>query len=148
MKTITTWSPKRELENIQGSLLGFLEKQWPSVEWGGYSSYSWTPAVDVAEDEKEYTITADLPSVRREDIRVTTKEGSLEFSGTRQRIEGEREKTYHREERAYGKFSRSFYLPADAESGGMRAEFKEGSLTVHIPKSKSSPPSQREITVE
>jgi len=148
MNTITKWSPARELDNIQGNLFGFFGRNWPSVDWGIYSSYDWTPAVDVAEDEKGFTITADLPEVRREDIHVTLREGSLALSGERQRPEGAEEKTYHRSERAYGKFERSFYLPENTDPEHMKAEFKEGVLMVRIPKTPSSVPSQKEITIE
>lgn len=145
MKTLTTWNPARDLENIRGSLLGILGRQAPQDDWGLYSSYEWTPPIDVAENESEYMLVADLPAVRREDIHVTLGDGSLELSGERARVEGN--PTYHRAERGCGKFWRTFYLPDNADPEKMKAEYRDGTLTVKIPKTKGADTSRKEIPV-
>lgn len=128
---MTTWSPVRDLENIRGSLLGILGRHVPPDGRGCYSTYEWAPLVDVAEDDNEYTVVADLPAIRRENIHVTLSDGSLELSGERTPADGNL--AYHKTERGHGKFGRTFYLPDDADPERMKAEYKDGALTVHIP---------------
>lgn len=146
-QTTMTWNPARELEDIRGRLFGFLGKQRPQMDWGVPSYSDWEPAVDVAEDEKEYTLTADIPDVRKEDLHVSLQGDSIELSGERKRGQPEKGKTYHRSEREFGKFTRSFYLPENVSSDAARAEFREGTLTVHIPKTETSAPAIREIPI-
>ncbi len=148
MNTLPTWNPARELSNIGGSLLGFLGTQAPQNNWGLYSTYDWEPAVDIEEDDKEYTLLADLPSVRREDIHVTLLDGSIELSGERRKADETSRGSAHRMERAYGKFGRTFYLPDNADPENLKAELREGTLTVHIPKIRDSVSSRKEIMVE
>lgn len=148
MNTLVAWNPARELRNIRGSLAGFLGKQVPQNNWGFYSTYDWEPSVDVEENDKEYTLLADLPSVRREDIHVTLLDGSIELSGERRELDEASGGTKHRSERAYGKFGRTFYLPDNADPESMKAEFRDGTLTVRIAKTKEAEAARREIRVE
>jgi HSP20 family protein len=105
----------------------------------------WAPAVDITEDEKEYVVTADLPEIKREDVKVTVENGILTFSGERKFEKEEKGKKYHRIERSYGSFLRSFDLPDDADSEKVDAKFCDGTLKVHVAKSPKAQPKQIEI---
>ena len=107
----------------------------------------WSPLVDISEDEREYLIKAELPEVRKEDVKVTTEAGTLTIMGERKFENGEQGKKYHRVERAYGTFGRSFALPADASPAKASADFKDGVLTVHLLKDAKAKPQQIEVTV-
>ena len=104
--------------------------------------------VDIAEDEKEYLIKAEVPEVRKEDLSVTVQDGVLTLSGERrqeQRTGGEK---VHRIERQYGSFARRFALPEDADEQSIRAEGKDGVILIHVPKHKVVQPQPRQIQVQ
>jgi HSP20 family protein len=92
------------------------------------------PGVDVIESEKSYEVNAALPGMNKEDIKIDLHEGKLSISGERKFVNEDKTKTYHTIETQYGSFFRSFYLPEDAASEGIEAEYKNGILTVLIPK--------------
>lgn len=108
------------------SLLPFTDEPITATEWA--------PLVDVSEDDKEFTVKADLPEVKKEDVHVTLENGSLRITGERKFEKEEKGKRYHRIERSYGKFERSFVLPEGTKTDQIKAEFKDGTLNVHIPK--------------
>ena len=148
MKTLTKWSPLRELETLQDRLSTLFARVMPPTS--GESSFGfadWTPAVDVSEDEKEYLIKAELPEVKREDVKVTVENGMLRITGERKFEKEEKDKKYHRIERAYGSFERTFALPEDAKADAVAAEFKEGVLKVHLPKSEQAKPKPLDVKV-
>ncbi|MCX6903000.1 MAG: Hsp20/alpha crystallin family protein [Verrucomicrobia bacterium] len=107
----------------------------------------WAPLVDISEDEKEYVIKAELPEVKREDVKVTAEEGTLTITGERKFEKEEKGKKYHRVERAYGSFARSFSLPDETSPAKVSAEFKDGVLTVHLVKTQKAKPQQIEVKV-
>ena len=150
MNTLTQWNPFqssqltridpfREIEDIERRLESLFERSplWRSRE-GALLQKGWAPQVDIYEDEKEYTVKADLPEIAKSDVKVSFHEGLLEISGERKsQLEGEGRR-FHRSERCYGSFLRSFTLPQGAEGEKAKAEFHQGVLTVRIPKSKES----------
>jgi HSP20 family protein len=108
---------------------------------------AWAPLVDITEDEKEYLITADLPEVKKNEVKVTVENGILSIAGERKFEKEEKNKRYHRVERAYGSFLRTFSLPDDADAEKVNAEFKDGVLRVHVAKSEHARPRQIEVKV-
>jgi len=108
----------------------------------------WVPTVDVAEDEKEYLIKAEVPEVDKKDVKVTVQDGVLTIQGVRKKEIEEKSKRFHRIERSYGTFLRSFTLPENAAEDRMRAEFKEGMLLVHLPKAEKPKAKALEVKVE
>ena len=105
----------------------------------------WSPLVDITEDDKEYLIKAELPEIKKEEIKVTVENGVLVISGERKLEKEEKGRKYHGVERAYGSFVRSFSLPDDADADKVNAEFNDGVLKVHIAKSESARPKQIEV---
>src|SRR5438445_13164429 len=138
MNTLTRWEPLREMEDLQ-SRLSTLFGRTPMRRGNGKESITlpeWTPLADITEDDMEYVIKAELPELKREDVKVTVENGVLTISGERKFEKEEKKKKYHRVERGYGTFMRSFTLPDDADGKKVKAEFKNGLLTVHLPKSE------------
>ena len=107
----------------------------------------WSPLVDITEDDKEYLIKAELPEIKKEEIKFTVENGVLVISGERKLEKEEKGRKYHGVERAYGSFVRSFSLPDDADADKVNAEFNDGVLKVHIAKSESARPKQIEVEV-
>lgn len=108
----------------------------------------WVPTVDITEDDKEYVITAEIPEVNKKDVKVTVQEGMLTVQGERKQEKEEKGKRFHRVERSYGTFVRSFALPEDTTGENIKAEFKEGMLYVHVPKSEKARPKAIEVKVD
>ena len=108
----------------------------------------WAPLVDLVEDDKEYLIKAELPEVKKEDVKVTVENGVLSIGGERKFEKEEENKKYHRIERAYGSFMRSFALPQDAAGDKINAEFKDGVLKVHLPKSAEAKPKSIDVKID
>ena len=140
------WNPVRELDEFQNRLSTFFGgPAWRSKE-GNFGS--WAPAVDIIEDDKEFLVKADLPEVKREDLHINVENGMLTIHGERKFEREDKKKRYHRTERSFGSFTRSFSLPDGSDSTKIRAEFKDGLLQVHIPKSETARPKQIEVKVE
>jgi HSP20 family protein len=145
----TNWNPKRDLELLQnrihflfGSPIGSFR---PSTQPA--STNEWTPLVDIAEDDKEFTIKAELPEVKKEDVKIELENGSIRISGERKIEKEEAGRRWHRLERSYGAFERAFTLPEGTQRTEIKAEFKDGLLKVHLPKGESSKPKALEIPV-
>ena len=151
MNAITTrWDPFKELDELQNRLSTMfgrapLRKEGERQE--AMRLVDWAPLVDIIEDEKEYRIKAELPEVKKEDVKVAVQDDVLTISGERTFEKEEKGKKYHRVERAYGSFARSFTLPEDADAGKVTAEFQQGILNVHIPKSEKARPKSIEVKV-
>ena len=107
----------------------------------------WSPLVDITEDEKEYIVKAEIPEMKKEDIKINVHDDVLAITGERQYEKEEKGKKYHKVERAYGSFMRRFTLPEDADGSKVSAEYKDGILNVHLPKSEKAKPKAIEIKV-
>jgi len=146
--TLTTWSPLGDLDRIGRGLLGFFGNTPSTFGWGTpIGSCDWMPEVDVAEDENEYMLIADLPEVKKENLHVSLENGAISIYGERKARDNEDRLTYHRSERAIGRFGRSFVLPDNADTSSTRAEFREGSLSIHIPKAQPTAANRKEISI-
>jgi HSP20 family protein len=127
------WDPVREMEDLmRGMQRAFTS--WPARTDESMTLAEWAPSVDIGETDKEYVVKAELPEVRKEDIRVNVDEGTLSISGERKAEKEDKGVRYHRLERSYGRFERSFSLPDEADTSKITSEYKEGILTVHLPK--------------
>ena len=150
MNALTRWNQLRQLEALQhglGSLFNRSSAQWPEGQEEPMAVAEWAPLVDISEDDKEYLIKAELSEVKKEDVKVTAVEGTLTIMGERKFEKEEKGKKYHRVERAYGSFGRTFSIPDDASPGKVSAEFKDGVLTVHLAKTQKAKPTHIEVKV-
>lgn len=150
MNALTRWDPFKELDDVQdrlARLFGRAPARRQDNQEEAITVAEWAPLVDISEDDKEYVIKAELPELKRDDIKVTVEGGTLTISGERKLEKEEKGKKYHRVERAYGRFVRSFTVPDDADAQKVNAEFKDGVLKVHLAKSESAKPKQIEVKV-
>ena len=150
MSTLTVWNPFRELDEVQNRLSSFFGRGFPRSGNGngGLKMADWSPQVDITEDAKEYLVKADLPEMKKDAVKVMVENGVLSISGERKSEKEEKSKTFHRIERSYGRFERTFTMPDDADAKGMKAEFKDGVLCVHVPKNPASQPKKIDVKVE
>ena len=107
----------------------------------------WAPAIDVMETNEEFQIRAELPGVEKKDVKLSVENGVLLISGHREQEKEEKGKRYHKIERAYGNFARSFTVPETVDAEKVTAEFKNGLLTVRLPKSEKARPKSIEVKV-
>jgi HSP20 family protein len=150
MNTLKRWNRLKDLEAFQhdlDSLLGRPSLHRPEGQEVSMAVAEWSPLVDISEDNKEYLIKAELPDVKKEDVKVTAEAGTLTIMGERKFEKEEKGKKYHRVERAYGSFGRSFSLPDDASPAKVSAEFKDGMLPVHLVKDEKAKPQQVEVKI-
>lgn len=142
---IARFDPFRDLAVLQDRVNRLFGDAYGTREEGVFSN--WVPAVDIFEnDKKELVLKAELPDVKKEDVSVTVENNTLTLSGERKLDSEVKKENYHRIERAYGSFSRSFSLPATVDTGKIGAEFKNGVLTVRLPFREEAKP--RSIAVE
>jgi HSP20 family protein len=143
---LTMFEPNKEFEIMQNrlnQLFGRGSGLFPSEL---ATAIDWAPKVDISEDPEKFTLKAELPDVRKEDVKVTFESGLLTLSGERKLEKEEKNKKFHRIERSYGRFARSFQLPDTIDPGKVHAEFKEGLLTVQLP--KRSEPKKSAIDIQ
>jgi HSP20 family protein len=150
MNAITRWDPFRELDELQtrlSALFGRAPVRKNGSKDEALAVAEWAPVVDIVEDENEYLIKAELPEVKKEEVKVTVQDDVLTISGERMFEKEEKGRKYHRMERAYGSFARSFTLPEDADGEKVAAEFKDSVLKVHLPKSEQAKPKSIEVKI-
>jgi HSP20 family protein len=130
-----TWNQLREMEaqNRFNRFLGEFPNRMGSGEIHNLAVADWSPEVDISEDEHGYLLKADLPEIKKDDVRVTVEDGILNVSGERKSEKEDQKRKFHRIERSFGTFRRSFTLPEDADSTKVTAEFRDGVLKVHLP---------------
>jgi len=108
----------------------------------------WAPRVDIAETDKAFEIKAEIPEVNKGDVKVTVHNGVLTIQGERKQEKEEKGKKFHRVERYYGSFTRSFTLPDNVDETKISALFKDGVLNLQIQKTEEAKPKSIEVKVE
>ena len=140
----------RELDDLQHRLAGLFGRapiRPPSDKEEALTVAEWAPLVDIVEHDTEYLIKAELPGVKKDDVKVTVQDDVVTITGERTFEKEANGKKYHRVERAYGRFARSFTVPEDADSNGVVAEYKDGVLEIHLPKSEKAKPKTIEVKI-
>jgi HSP20 family protein len=144
------WNPWKELEEMEkrlSTVFGPARSTAAGDKKEAMAVTEWSPLVDITEDDKEYVVKAEIPEMKKEDIKINVHEDVLTISGERKYEKEEKGKKYHRVERAYGSFMRSFTLPEDADGTKVSAEYKDGVLKVHLPKSEKAKPKAIEVKI-
>ena len=126
----TEFDPFGNFTRMQNQLNRLLTSMTPSEE---ESLTGWSPQVDIYEDEKGIQVRADIPGIDPKDVKVNIENGILTVSGERSTEKEEKKENYHRMERSYGSFSRSFALPDYADAEKIEANYKNGVLNVNVP---------------
>jgi len=138
MAALIPWRERIEIERFRTEIDSLFDDFFLRRSFGRYSEEEgeWLPAVDISENEKEIIIHAEIPGVDAKDLDITLRGRSLTMKGEREQERGEKIENYHRIERRYGSFFRSFELPADLDGDRVEAVYKDGVLTVNLPKTK------------
>ncbi len=152
--TLIKWNPSRELLNVErefnklfnslGSRFGLME----SSENEEYENAVWMPLTDITEDKDNFMLRLDLPGVRKDDVKISYNDGQLSISGERKQEKETTDSKYHRVERAYGKYFRSFTLPSKIREDKIEAEFKDGQLIITVPKAEEAKPKEIPIKIK
>ncbi len=154
-----TWRPfenlRREIDRLfddfdVGPWRSPFRRSWFGVApfWRSESTWAAAPAVDIAETEKAYEITAELPGMDEKNIEVKFSDGVLTIKGEKQEEKEEKKKDYYLSERNYGSFQRTFQVPDGVDADKIEAGFKKGVLTVTLPKSAEAQKAEKKITVK
>jgi HSP20 family protein len=145
--TLVKWNPFRELEDMSERLNRLTARtDWPVGEESLVNA-EWSPLVDIQETDKEYLIKAELPEIKKDDVKVFIKDGLLTIEGERKQELEEKDRKFHRIERSYGKFMRCFNMPENTDEKSVKAEFANGLLAVHLTKSAAAKPRSIEVRV-
>lgn len=147
VRDIMRWDPFREISTLRDEVDrlfdAFFGKQMERMR-----EELWAPAINVEETENEFIVKAELPGLKKEDIKLSLTEDGLVIFGERKFEKEEKGKTYHRIEMNYGKFERSVRFPVEVIPDKAKATYKDGILTVTVPKSEKSKAKEIEIEIE
>ena len=147
--SIVRWEPFRHMLTLQDRMNRMFDESYrgrsASDDWalGG----TWAPAVDIYEHEGNIVLTAELPGVDPKDVDVRVENNVLTLRGERKWSDDVERESYHRVERAYGSFTRSFTLPSVVDTDKIKADFKDGMLKLVLPKREEAKPKQISINV-
>ena len=146
---LVKWDPFRELEDVSNRLNRIFGRPLGRTESNNemLAMADWTPSADISETDTAYLIKAEIPGVKKEDVKVTIQDGMLTIQGERKMEKEEKDKKFHRIERSYGSFMRSFRVPDDADESAVKAEFKDGMLNVTLGKSAKAKPKSINVSV-
>ena len=142
---LVPFDPLRELEGLSGRLSRLFDAT--KLPGEGAIFGDWTPAMDIEETDGEYLLKTDLPAMKREEVKVGITDGVLTVEGERHQEKEEKGKKFHKIERSFGRFVRRVAVPTDVDQEKVRAEFKDGVLSVHMPKSESAKPRSVDVKI-
>ncbi len=151
---ITRWNPAtditRDLDTMQKRMNRLFNDFFSGREGDGDDLIlgSWNPAVDVVEHDDSYVIEAELPGMNKNDIKISVTNDVLTIQGEKKVEKEDKKKNFHRTERSYRSFSRTFSLPGNVKADKVEAEFNNGVLTVKVPKSEEAKPKQIDVKVK
>jgi|SRR5208282_4469885 len=143
----SVWPAFGRLSSLRDELDRLFES--PLAEWTGTSQLlgGWTPALDMHENKDTYVVRVELPGLKREDIDVSLQDGALVISGERKAEKVEESVEVHRQERFYGKFQRALTPPEPVAADKVKADYKDGVLTVMLPKTEEAKPKKIDVSV-
>ena len=143
--SLVRWEPFPEFDDLFRQLSPLMGRR---VRAGNGQSAGWAPVANISESDKEFLIKLDLPAVKKEDVNVTLEHGVISISGERKQEKEHKDENELRIESHYGSFTRSFSLPENVDAASVRAESKDGVLTVRVPKKLPEKPKAISIPVQ
>ncbi|HTY59612.1 MAG TPA: Hsp20/alpha crystallin family protein [Bacteroidota bacterium] len=155
--SLVRWNPARDLSAFPSDVLSMrkeFNRLFDNFFHGDLAdttsafTSAWVPAVDIAERENDFLVKMELPGVAKEDVKITMQEGILTVKGEKKQEKESKGSDYHRVERAYGSFQRSFSLPMAVRSGEIDASFSGGVLSITLPKAEEARPKQIDVKVK
>jgi HSP20 family protein len=144
---LATWTPFDRLTSLRDEVNRLFDSSFPGVNRDGGLFNGWAPALDVYQDKDHVFVKAELPGLKKEEIGISLHDGVLSISGERKREEETKKGDNFRSERFFGRFHRSVALPTAVDSGKVSAAYKDGILTVTLPKAEEAKPKQIEVNV-
>jgi HSP20 family protein len=147
MMDLVRWNPWKEMVSLRESMNRMFEDSLfrPERHEDGLALGAWSPAVDMFEKDDKVVIKAELPGLDKKDVSLDLQNGVLTLKGERKHENEVKEGNFYRREMSYGKFVRSFSLPADVDADKIKAEFQNGLLTVEVPKPEEHKPKQIKV---
>jgi HSP20 family protein len=146
---ITRWRPFRDVVSIQDEMNRLFDDFFGRpVLKTGWTEGVWSPTVDVSEDKDNVIIRAEMPGMSKEDVKISIQDNVLTLKGEKKQEKEEKDKNYHRIERSYGSFCRSFQLPTSVKSDKVKASYKDGVLSVTLPKTEEVKPKEIPIGID
>ena len=145
--SLVRWEPFSAMDEMLNRFPSFFGRL-PRFTGDTEAKFDWAPSVDISETGGEYLIRAALPAVKKEDVKVTVDDGMLTLSGERRQKEEQKDEKFHKVETYYGSFSRSFALPDAVDQAAIRAESKDGVITIRVPKTKAETRNPTSIKVQ
>ncbi len=142
---LVRWSPWRDIMSVQDEMNRLFSGLMRPAE-GGTQAEQWMPAVDISETDEGFVVTADVPGMKGDDIKISVSNNVLSLRGEKKNVREDAKENFHRVERSYGLFERTFTLPSGVAAENIRAKYKDGVLEIRLPKSKEAKP--KEIKVE
>lgn len=143
--TLVRWSPWRDVMSVQDEM-NRLFNGLVTRRASDSSAEDWVPSVDISETDDGFIVTADVPGMSAEDIKISVANNVLTLRGDKKNVREDGSENFHRVERVFGSFERTFSLPSGVESENIRAKYKDGVLEIRLPKSKAAKP--QEIKIE
>jgi len=147
-RNFVTFDPFRGMFDLQRRINQLFDNSASTAPGEGIALSTWTPAVDIYEDDSAFLIKLELPEVSREDVKVNLNDNTLSINGERRFENEDKRDGYHRVERSYGQFYRSFTLPPNVDTQSINAQFKDGMLRLTLPKKEEAKPKQIQVNVE
>ena len=141
------WTGFGRLSSLRDELDRLFESPWAELSRTSQLLSGWTPALDMHEDKDSFVVQAELPGMKREDIDVSLHDGALSISGERRTEKQYEEAEVYRTERFFGKFQRTVTVPAPVAADQVTAQYKDGILTVTLPKTEAAKPKQIDVKV-
>ncbi len=147
--TIVRWTPFRGMLDIQDEMNRLFDSfRTRTSDDSGSGQLAWEPSVDIAENDDEIQVHAEVPGMRKEDIKVIIQDNVLTLRGEKRQETEDKKKNYHRIERIFGSFERSFSLPSTVQADKVKASYKDGILNIVLPKAEEAKPKQIDIAVK
>ena len=147
---IVRWEPFRDLLSLQERMNRLFEESARGIGRGQEEDWSvgaWAPAVDIFEQGSDVVLKAELPGIEPKDVDIRIENNILTLRGERKVDHEVKKESYHRVERSYGTFTRSFTLPSTVDTAGVKADYKDGVLRITLPKREEAKPKQIQISV-
>ncbi|MGB2696509.1 MAG: Hsp20/alpha crystallin family protein [Candidatus Zixiibacteriota bacterium] len=147
---LVRWRPFRDLVSIQDEMNRLFNDFFgrvPSRFEGDLSASEWNPSVDISETKDEIVVKAEVPGMKKDDIKINLQDNVLTLKGERKQEKEEKETNFYRMERCYGSFTRSFNLPTMVQADKIKASYKDGILNITLPKAEEVKPKQIPIEI-
>lgn len=143
--TLVRFEPLKELETLHDRIQRYFED---FVNFGFSFTDNFNPRIDISEDDNDINVVAEIPGVKKEDLKITLQDNILTIEGEKKKEEEKKGKNYYRSERVFGSFKRSFTLPTEVDADKVEAKFEDGTLKINLKKLNPKPKNEKIIELK